>query len=408
MPFTWFLALRFFRDGRSQTALIVVGVAVGVAVQVFITALIAGLQEDLIDKTLGSLAHVTLEPPEEVARPLQHGDPAAGVFLGRDIQRPSQRLRSIDEWPATAERARELRGVTVVSPRAAGPALARRGSVTATVLVQGVRPEEYARVVPIAENMVAGEYRVGGQDAILGDDLAAELGVSLGDTVRVTAGDGSEARFIVRGMFSLGGPASDSQWILVALRSAQTLFLIPGGVTHLDVKVDDVFAAEEVATRLHRRTGLTAESWMAKNAQLLSALRSQSMSTTLIRVFVLIAVAMGIASVLVVSVVQKQGQIGILRAIGTSRSAILRIFLLQGALLGVLGALLGSGLGVLLLAAFQDAMSRVPSGPTFRIRYELWVFGGAAGLAILTGVLAAAMPALRAARLDPAVAIRHG
>ena len=92
MPFTWFLALRFFRDGRSQTALIVVGVAVGVAVQVFITALIAGLQEDLIDKTLGSLAHVTLTPPDEVARPLQHEDAAAGVFLGRDIQRPSQRL----------------------------------------------------------------------------------------------------------------------------------------------------------------------------------------------------------------------------------------------------------------------------------------------------------------------------
>ncbi|MEZ4328465.1 MAG: ABC transporter permease, partial [Polyangiales bacterium] len=250
MPFTWFLALRFFRDGRSQTALIVVGVAVGVAVQVFITALIAGLQEDLIDKTLGSLAHVTLEPPEEVARPLLRPDPAEGVFVGRDIQRPSQRLRSIDEWPATAARTRELRGVTVVAPRVSGPALARRGSVTATVLLQGVRPDEYARVVPIAENIVAGEYRVGGQDTVLGDELAAELGVSLGDTVRVTAGDGSEARFIVRGIFDLGGPASDSQWLLVALRSAQALLQIPGGVTHLDVKVDDVFAAEEVATRL--------------------------------------------------------------------------------------------------------------------------------------------------------------
>ena len=95
--------------------------------------------------------------------------------------------------------------------------------------------------------------------------------------------------------FDLGGPTSDAQWILVALRSAQALFQIPGGVTHLDVKVDDVYAAERIAARLERRTGLTAESWMASNAQLLSALRSQSMSTTLIRVFVLIAVAMGIA-----------------------------------------------------------------------------------------------------------------
>ena len=128
MPFTWLLALRFFRDGRSQTALIVVGVAVGVAVQVFITSLIAGLQADLIDKTLGSLPHITLQPPEEVARPLLRPDPQGGVFVGRDVLRPSQRLRSIDEWPATAERSRQLSGVRVVSPRVAGPALARRGS----------------------------------------------------------------------------------------------------------------------------------------------------------------------------------------------------------------------------------------------------------------------------------------
>lgn len=408
MPFTWLLALRFFRDGRSQTALIVVGVAVGVAVQVFITSLIAGLQADLIDKTLGSLPHITLQPPEEVARPLLRPDPEGGVFVGRDVLRPSQRLRSIDEWPATAERSRQLSGVRVVSPRVAGPALARRGSVVASVLVQGVQPEIFARVVPIAQHMSRGAYRVGGEDAILGDELAAELGVDLGDTVRVAAGDGSEARYVVRGIFDLGGPTSDAQWILVALRSAQALFQIPGGVTHLDVKVDDVYAAERIAARLERRTGLTAESWMASNAQLLSALRSQSMSTTLIRVFVLIAVAMGIASVLVVSVVQKQGQIGILRAIGTSRGAVLRIFLLQGGLLGLLGALLGSGLGWLLLSAFQSAMARAEGGATFSVRYESWVFLGASALAVLTGVLAAAMPAVRAARLDPAVAIRHG
>ncbi len=408
MPFTWFLALRFFRDGRSQTALIVVGVAVGVAVQVFITALIAGLQADLIDKTLGSLPHITLQPPEEVARPLMRADVEGGIHIGREVQRPSQRLRSIDEWPATAERSRQLAGVRVVSPRAAGPALARRSTVTSTVLVQGVRPESFAQIVPIAEHMVQGAYRVGGQDAVLGDELAAELGVSVGDTVRVNVGQGNEARFIVRGVFDLGGPTSDSQWIIVSLRSAQTLFRIPGGVTHLDVKIDDVYAAEALAARLRRRTGLQAESWMAANAQLLAALKSQSMSTTLIRAFVLIAVAMGIASVLVVSVVQKQGQIGILRAIGTSQSSVLRIFLFQGALMGLLGALFGSALGAALLKGFQAAMSQVQGAPNFGIRYELWVFAGAGLLAILTGVIAAVMPAWRAAKLDPAVAIRHG
>lgn len=408
MPITWLLALRFFRDGRSQTALIVAGVAVGVAVQVFITSLIAGLQADLIDKTLGSLPHISLEPPEETARPLLRGEPNDRLFIGRDILRPAQRLRSIDEWPRAAAIAADLTGVRVVSPRVAGPALARRGSASANVLVQGVQPELFTRVVRIARHMASGAYRVEGQDAVIGDELAQELGVSLGDTVRVTLGDDSEARYIVRGVFDLGGPTSDAQWIVVSLRSAQALFRLPGGATHMDVKIDDIYAAERLARRLERRTSLTAESWMASNAQLLSALRSQSMSTTLIRVFVLIAVAMGIASVLVVSVVQKQGQIGILRAIGTARGAVLRIFLWQGGLLGLLGALLGSGLGALLLSAFQAAMTRAENGPTFSVIYEPWVFFGAGGLAILTGVLAAAMPAIRAARLDPAVAIRHG
>jgi lipoprotein-releasing system permease protein len=407
MPFTWFLALRFFRDGRTQTALIVAGVAVGVAVQVFITALIAGLQRDLIDKTLGSLPHVTLEPRDEIARPLLRDDPHAGFFVGREVQRPSQRLRSIDDWLASAERSARLPEVTVVSPRAAGPALARRGNATATVLVQGVKPEEFTRVVPIKAHVVEGAYRIGGEDAVMGDELAEELGVEVGDTVRVTSSEGNDARFIVRGIFDLGGPTSDSQWIVVPLRSAQSLFRIPGGATHLDVKVHDVFAADEIADRLARRTGLSAESWMDKNAQLLAALTAQTMSTTLIRVFVLISVAMGIASVLVVSVVQKQGQIGILRAIGTSRRAVVQIYLFQGALMGLSGAILGSGLGVALIAAFQEGMGLVEEA-WFRIEYEAWIFVGAAALAVATGIAAAALPSLRAARLDPAEAIHHG
>ena len=407
MPFTWFLALRFFRDGRAQTALIVVGVAVGVAVQIFITALIAGLQTDLIDKTLGSLPHVTLEPRDEIARPLRRDDPGAHLFIGREVQRPSQRLRSIDDWPAAAERSAKLPEVTVVSPRASGPALGRHGNATATILVQGVEPETFAAVVPVAEEIVEGEYRISGEDAVIGDELAAELGVAIGDTVRVTSSEGNDARFIVRGIFDLGGPTSDSQWIIVPLRAAQTLFRIPGGATHLDVKVRDVFAADRLADRLARRNGLSAESWMDKNEQLLAALNSQTMSTTLIRIFVLISVAMGIASVLVVSVVQKQGQIGILRAIGTPRSAVVQIYLLQGGLMGASGAVFGSFLGMALLAAFEGGMGMTDED-WFKIEYEAWVFIGAAVLAVATGIAAAALPSLRAARLDPAEAIHHG
>lgn len=406
MPTSLFLALRFLRDGRSQTLLIIIGVAVGVAVQVFIGALIDGLQTDLIDKTLGTVPHVVVTPEKEVARALFRED--EGVAIGREVQPPSQRLRSVDQWPAVVERLRGMPGITTVSPRAAGPALVRNGQVTASIVIQGIRPASFDAIVPIEARLVAGEYRVAGEDVLVGDALAEELGVGVGDIIRVDTGGDNEGRFVVRGIFDLGGPASDSQWVLVSLRTAQTLLRVPGGATHIDLKVRDVFAADAMADQVARATGLPAESWMESNAQLLAALRSQSMSTTLIQVFVLLAVAMGIASVLVVSVVQKEGQIGILRAIGASRGAVLRVFFIQGAMMGCLGAIAGSGLGALLLYGFQAAMRATAGAPIFPIQYDPALFAGVCALAIVTGVAAAALPAIRASRLDPAVAIRHG
>ncbi len=141
---------------------------------------------------------------------------------------------------------------------------------------------------------------------------------------------------------------------------------------------------------------------METNAQLLNALRSQSMSTTMISVFVALSVALGIASVLSVSVVQRTREIGILRAIGITRAQMLRVFLIQGALFGLLGSLLGGISGVGLVTAFNQFGPRL-----FYIPVNPWLLVAATALATLTGVIAAAIPARRAARLDPVVAIRH-
>jgi lipoprotein-releasing system permease protein len=147
---------------------------------------------------------------------------------------------------------------------------------------------------------------------------------------------------------------------------------------------------------------------MKTNAQLLVALRSQSSSSQMIQFFVILAVAMGIASVLVVSVVQKGKEIGILRAMGTSRSTVLRVFLLQGAMVGALGSVLGTALGAGLGAAFAGAMRNADGSAMFPITVSLALIARSAGVALATGVLAAVLPARSAARLDPAVAIRNG
>ncbi|HAW62876.1 MAG TPA: hypothetical protein DCX26_11255, partial [Pseudomonas sp.] len=144
------------------------------------------------------------------------------------------------------------------------------------------------------------------------------------------------------------------------------------------------------------------ESWMETNGQLLNALSSQSMTTEMIRVFVGISVAFGIASVLAVSVVQRTREIGILRAMGSPRGQILRVFLLQGGVLGLFGSACGGAVGWGLVQVFNIAGPRL-----FEIPVDPTLVPLAMLVATITGVLAAAMPARRAARYDPAVAIRY-
>jgi lipoprotein-releasing system permease protein len=146
---------------------------------------------------------------------------------------------------------------------------------------------------------------------------------------------------------------------------------------------------------------------MVLNAELLQGLSAQSSSKTLIQFFVTLAVALGIASVLIVSVVQKTREIGILRAVGTPARRVLLMFLIQGGVLGILGSIVGSALGALFSKLFERIAVGPDGAPRFPVQLDVALFAGATLLAVGVGLLAAALPALRAARLDPATAIRH-
>jgi lipoprotein-releasing system permease protein len=193
----------------------------------------------------------------------------------------------------------------------------------------------------------------------------------------------------------------------VAFRTAQTLLALPGGASQIDLKVADLFGAEVLARRLEAQTGLTVESWMRTNEQLLAAISAQDISTRTIRAFVILIVAVGIASVLVVWVVQKRREIGILRAMGASRDRVQRVFLLQGAIVAATGSIIGSVLAAAMLLVFLR-VARTPDGaPLFElIAMPPWLYAAAIVGAIAGGIAAAALPARAAARLDPAQAIR--
>lgn len=395
----WTIATRFLREGRAQSTLILVGIAVGVAVIVFLTALITGLQANIIDRTLGAQAHIKVEPLDERNRVLA---PAPGTTQLVLESPRAQRLRSINNWQQVRDVLDTLPQVTAVSPLISGPAFARRGEALQSVALMGIDAPRYERIVPIQEDIVAGNFRIGAGDTVIGRQLAIDLGMSVGDKLRLDGGQGRESVVNVAGIFELGVSELDARYVYLDMKQAQSLLDLPGAATLIDVKVDDIFAAESVATRIARLTGLQAESWMESNADLMNALTSQSLSTQMISVFVALSVALGIASVLSVSVVQRTREIGILRAMGTRRGQMLQVFLVQGALFGLVGSLLGCTAGYGLVWVFNTFGPRL-----FFIPVDPWLPVAAAALATITGILSAAVPARRAAALDPVEAIRH-
>lgn len=395
----WKIALRFLLDNRLQTLLIIFGITVGSAVIVFITALITGLQANVIERTLGTQAHIRILPPDEVNRGLPMGDDSWTLILESPR---AQRLRSIINWQDVRDVLDEDPDILAVSPVISGPAIARKGVARSSIALLGIDPERYERIIPLSQEMVAGAFLVGAGNAVIGTELARDLGLGVRDKLRLDAGEGREAVVDIAGIFELGVRELDARYVYLDLKQAQTLLDLPGGITVIDTTVAEIFDADGIATRLARLTGLRAESWMETNGQLLNALSSQSMTTEMIRVFVGVSVAFGIASVLAVSVVQRTREIGILRAMGSPRGQILRVFLLQGGLLGLLGSACGGAVGWGLVQVFNLA------GPQlFFIPVEPTLVPVAMLVATITGVLAAALPARRAARYDPAVAIRY-
>lgn len=266
--------------------------------------------------------------------------------------------------------------------------------------------ERYLQVIRMNQYIVLGQFRATASEGVIGIELAKDLGVTVGDRIRITTAEGGNDALTIAGLFDIGSRDLNRRWVFISQRLAQSLLGLPGGVTNIDLTVSDIFAAETVARQIASATSLNVESWMATNAQVLAAFANQNMTTRVIRGFVVIIVALGIASVLVVSVVQKQKEIGILRAMGASSQSIMRVFLIQGAIVGIAGAIAGTVLGSIIVYLLSLTLRNADGSALFAPEFALGTFVSAIVMALAVGIVAAVAPARRAARLDPVAAIR--
>ncbi|MFN5350421.1 MAG: ABC transporter permease [Polaromonas sp.] len=403
LPFEWVLATRFLREGLLQTLFIISGVALGVSVIVFMSALLTGLQSSIFKTLLDYQAQIVISPPDEAPRALRRGE---GTEFATLVQPKAQRPRSIDQWQKVRDVTLAIPGVLVVAPVVDGAAFILRGDANTGVAMRGIEPESYLRLIALKEKIIAGKADVGSADIVIGSKLAMDLGVSTGDKLTLQAASGVSTVLFVSGIFDFGNQGQNTGSVYVALRTAQSLLGLPGSVTSLQLKTAAPFDAESLAQQIEAQPGIKVESWIKTNAEFFKALSGQTMSFFVIRLFVGLTAALGIASVLVVSVVQKSKEIGILRATGTTRGQILGVFLLQGAILGLLGSLFGSIMGWLFLIAWRGFAINDAGVPFFVLEAGPSLYLVVALGATLVGTLSALFPAQRAARLDPAVAIR--
>ena len=383
LPFK--IALRFLKSSKGQTVLIALGIAIGVSVQIFIGSLIQGLQKSLVDTTIGNQPQVSITATNE----------------DKLVEGYDEILSSIKD---------NEKEVINLSVAADGPALINHEDDTYSILVRGFNIEESDALYNIKESVVEGNLPVNEYEVLIGIDLKNESGIDIGDEIDVVANFGDTQTFTVTGIFNLGVSSLNSSWTITTLETAQDMFSYDDRVTSIDMQVTDVFAADAIDASITERLSseeLLVDNWKDQNEDLLSGLNGQSVSSLMIQVFVMISVLLGIASILAITVVQKSKQIGILKAMGIRDKTSSLIFLFQGLLLGVAGAIAGVVLGLLLAFVFTKFALNPDGTPVVPLFIDPLFIALSAGIAVIASVVAALIPARKSSRLDPIEVIRN-
>jgi lipoprotein-releasing system permease protein len=412
MGFELKLAWRHLISGGRQTILTIFAVAIAAMVVLFVQVTISGMQTRLMRDLVGSLSHVTVKPADTLPATMEQvSPPAAPEHLTVSYQQPRLQQRTdIEQWESLVEKVRKHPDVRVATGIVDGSAFLLRGSKQKSVAVTGGNPEELEEISPLLKDMLTGKWpAIQSDEVIIGIKLANELRLKLGDRVVLRSARGTTQILTVGGVFYRGN-ATDLTQVYMTLRTAQSLFGTGQNVTSVQTKLTDALHANQVSAELASILPYKVESWMTEQANMLNTLNSQDMIRGFLTACVLAASSVAVAAIMIVSVLQKNKQIGILKSMGARDRQILTVFTLEG--LGV--AILGASLGVVFSVLAMNSMGKVtqmnPFGgkpdAVFTINYDIPQMAQLVLIVIAATTIAAVFPARQAARLSPVEVIR--
>jgi lipoprotein-releasing system permease protein len=367
------IATRFLRTSPGQSLLIITGIAVGIAVQIFVGTLIMSLQISLLETTIGSASHVTLQNVDD-KKPLVY-------------------------TPGLAQAVQSDPRVRLIVPERVLSVIFSKGTDSAPINVVGVTPSDVNAIYKMQSHLVAGRLMRASGDVILGKSLANKYQLSVGDPVLVVLPGGAQQKLVLVGIFDVGTSAVNDRLGFTAPDfPRQALGMATDEYSDIQTQLYDPFQSSALIRSwmgLEIFRGVQFKDWKIENAQLLVGLQGQSSSSYMIQIFVLVAVALGIASTLAISAVQKTRQIGILKAMGLTDFRAGMVFLWEAAVLGGLGTVLGLAFGLGLLQLFQ-------LGPLlFKVVLDPVFIGGSCAAGMAVALLSAIIPSRRTSRLDP-------
>ena len=379
------IAWRFLTSAKRQTFIIILGISVGVSVQVFIGSLISGLQKSLVDSTIGSQSHITLKAEDN---------------------------GFIDDYQSILTFLDQDANIKVVSEVIDAPSIVEVNDQKREVLFRGFDFDKanqiYGFDLKLTENSRLPEHL---NEIVLGISLGQpnELDVSIGDQIEMEV-LGSFRTLTVVGFFDFNVAVINRSWGLGTLETLSDIYQMENKITSVEMQLLDVFTAEQKAITLEETFSsqmIVSSNWMTENQELLSGLEGQSISSLMIQIFVIISVVLGISSVLAITVLQKSRQIGILKAMGIKDKDASLIFLSQGFILGVFGAVGGVLLGLGLSYAFTTFALTPDGNPVVPLNIEPSFIVLSALIALFASTLAALTPAIKSSKLTVIEVIRN-
>lgn len=411
----WFLAFRYLLNRKKQSLLILIGIVLGTTAYVSIAGMMLGFQQYILEQLVENEAHIRIQAREDVIEETSFNDDffekvshvfwasaPSGLKKSLRIQYPQGWFERLDQDPQ----------VLASSPQINLQVIVKRSNVSEAARFIGTDPFKQAKITRITSYMLKGDFTNIGQTGnriVVGAGLMKKIGAKVSDSVLITTGKADPQPFKIVGVFQTGINSVDETTLFGSLIDGQKLNQTPSYITDIAVRISDPSRANELAKVWQLTTNEKVQSWDELNSGILSVFKTQDIVRNFMTVSILLVAGFGIYNVLNMLVNSKRNEIAILRSIGYNSQDVVKVFLIQGLTLGILGGIIGLILGYFVcqyLSTIEVSARRIGTTGRLMISYDVWIYIKAFSLAFISCLIASVLPARAAGKLTPIEVIR--